>query len=140
MMSAQVTAAPAATGGAKSSGHYRRERRLAGIAANVFLVIFVLICLYPLFMMILNSFKSESEILSNSAYLPQTWTLDNYRAIFKYHGGLWRNFVISAIVATVSTITAVILASMAAFAFSKYQFKGRDLLFASAAGDHDGAG
>jgi ABC-type glycerol-3-phosphate transport system permease component len=114
----------------KASGQYRRERRITFIAANLFLIFYTLVALYPLFMMILNSFKTESEILSNSAYLPQVWSLENYQAIFKYHGGLWRNFVVSAVVSTISTVTAVLLAAMAAFAFAKYEFKGRNLLFA----------
>ncbi len=114
----------------KLSSQYRTERKLAIIVANVFLLAYALLALYPLFMMALNSFKTESEILSNSAYLPQVWTLENYQAIFKYHGGLWRNFVVSAVVSTVSTVTAVLLAAMAAFAFAKYEFKGRNILFA----------
>lgn len=114
----------------KASSEYRRERTIAIILANAFLLGFVLLSLYPLLMMVLNSFKGESEILSNSAYLPQQWTLENYRAIFKYHGGLWRNFVNSAFISSVSTLVAVFLSAMAAFAFSKYTFKGRDLIFA----------
>ncbi len=115
---------------AKSSRTYRRERRIAVIAANVFLVVFVLLCLYPLFVMVLNSFKSDTEILSNPSGWPQNFTLASYQAIFKYHGGLWRNFVVSAIVSVSSTVIAVFMAAMAAFAFAKYNFKGRDLIFA----------
>ena len=125
MMSAQASAIPQ-----KSSQRYRTERQIAVIAANVFLIIYIILALYPLFMMFLNSFKSDSEILSNPAYMPQKWTLESYQAIFKYHGGLWRNFVNSAIVSTSSTVVAVFFAAMAAFAFAKYTFKGRDLLFA----------
>lgn len=120
----------ATTVGYKASQRYRTERRIAVIAANTFLIIYILLALYPLFMMFLNSFKSETEILSNSAYLPERWTLESYQAIFKYHGGLWLNFVNSVIVSTSSTVVAVFLAAMAAFAFAKYSFRGRDLIFA----------
>lgn len=113
-----------------TSRQYRLERSIAVVMANVFLVVFVLLSLYPLFMMILNSFKSDTEILSNPAGFPQEFTLGSYQAIFKYHGGLLRNFGNSVIVATTSTIVSAFLATMAAFAFAKYKFKGRDLTFA----------
>jgi len=105
------------------------RRQAAFVAANSLLVLFATLALYPLFMMVLNSFKSDSEILSNPSGLPVEWTLASYRAIFQYHGGLWLNFVNSVIVSSTSTICATFLAAMAAFAFAKYQFRGRDLIF-----------
>lgn len=115
---------------AKSNRRYRTERRLAIVLANAVLIVVVLISLYPFAMLVMNSFKSDSEIATNPAGLPIRWTLDSYGAIFQYHGGMWRNFLISVLIATVSTAVAVLLTSMAAFAFAKYRFRGRDLIFA----------
>jgi ABC-type glycerol-3-phosphate transport system permease component len=81
-------------------------------------------------MMLINSFKSDSEISWNPAGLPENWTLASYAAIFQFHGGLIINFVNSVVIATISTVLAVILAGMAAFAFAKYRFWGRDVMFA----------
>jgi ABC-type glycerol-3-phosphate transport system permease component len=81
-------------------------------------------------MMLLNSFKSDGEITRNPAGLPEDWTLASYGAIFSLHGGLWINFLNSVFIATISTIFAVMLAAMAAFAFAKYRFRGRELMFA----------
>lgn len=114
----------------KSSQQHRRERRILATAANVFLIVYVGISLYPILMLCMNSFKSDVEILSNPSGLPQNFTLASYQTIFKYHGGLWRNFLNSAIVATTSTIVGVLLTAMAAFAFAKYRFRGRDAIFA----------
>jgi ABC-type glycerol-3-phosphate transport system permease component len=106
------------------------EHRIAFIAAHAVLFLVVFLSLYPVAMMVLNSFKSDSEVLANPAGLPNDWTLSSYRAIFQYHGGLWMNFINSVIIATTSTVIAVFLASMAAFAFAKYRFWGRNLIFA----------
>ena len=109
---------------------YHLRRRGSVIAANAILIVFVLFHLYPVYMMILNSFKTDTEILSNPAGFPEELTLSSYQAVIKYHGGLLRNFLNSAAISTTSTFGGVLLASMAAFAFAKYRFKGRDLIFA----------
>ncbi len=114
----------------KSSQQYRIERWIKAVGAHTILAVVVILSFYPVVMMMINSFKSDSEILANPAGLPIEWTLASYSAIFKYHGGLWLNFLNSVFIAGSSTIIAVLLASMAAFAFAKYSFWGRDLIFA----------
>ncbi len=113
-----------------SNQRYRTRRRLTIALANAVLIAVVLVSLYPFAMLVMNSFKSDSEIVSNPAGLPIHWTLGSYGAIFQYHGGMWRNFLNSILIATISTAVAVLLTSMAAFAFAKYRFRGRDLIFA----------
>jgi len=88
-----------------------------------------IISLYPLVMMAINSFKSDAEMNFNSVGLPINWTLASYAQIFIHHDGLWRNFINSVIISLSSTILAVIICAMAAFAFSKYQFRGRNTIF-----------
>lgn len=109
---------------------HRRRHHLAVWGANGVLIAVALISFYPFAMMVLNSFKSDAEISAHPSGFPIDWTLDSYRAIFAHHGGMWRNFINSLIVSTTSTIVAVLLTSMAAFAFAKYAFRGRDLIFA----------
>jgi len=105
-------------------------RKVQVILANAVLILLTLVSLYPLFMMVLNSFKTDSEISWNPAGLPTQWTLESYASVIKYHGGLLRNFMNSTFVAGTATLSATFLSSMAAFAFAKYRFWGRDFLFA----------
>jgi ABC-type glycerol-3-phosphate transport system permease component len=65
----------------------------------------------------------------NPAGAPIQWTLASYDQIFKFHGGLWINFVNSVIIALCSTLLAVFLCALAAYAFAKYRFRGRNLIF-----------
>ena len=106
------------------------RQRGQAVAAYAILIVVVALSMYPLFVMVLNSFKTDSEINWNPAGLPEEWTLASYAAIFEYHGGMWVNFLNSVIIATISTVLAVLLASMAAFAFAKYEFRGRNVIFA----------
>jgi ABC-type glycerol-3-phosphate transport system permease component len=88
------------------------------------------ICIYPMIMMFINSFKSDREMYVNPAGLPLQWTLDSYRKIFEYHNGLWLNLVNSIVISLISTAIAVFLCAMAAYAFAKFRFRGRNALFA----------
>jgi len=93
------------------------------------LAIVVVLSLYPFVMMVINSFKSDTEIMVNPSALPRDWTLDSYRSLITQNNALWLNFVNSVIISVTSTVVAVFITSMAAFAFSKYRFYGRDLMF-----------
>jgi ABC-type glycerol-3-phosphate transport system permease component len=108
-----------------------RERwfRPAVLIVYAILAVVVLLSLYPFVMMVINSFKSDTEILVNPSALPKIWTLASYDSIFTYHGGAWLNFVNGVIIAGSSTLVAVVMTSMAAFAFAKYRFRGRDVIF-----------
>ncbi len=110
---------------------YHLKYWLSFISAHTLLTLVVLISLYPIFVMTLNSFKSDSEVSWNPAGLPVEWTLASYAAIFEFHGGMWLNFMNSVIISTTSTVISLFFVSMAGFAFAKYQFWGRDLIFAS---------
>ena len=113
----------------KSARHYNWVSRIRAILGYSALVFTVLLSLYPVWVMVLNSFKSDSEVSWNPAGLPETWTLESYAAIFEFHGGMWINFLNSVFISVTSTVVALVLVSMAAFAFAKYQFAGRDAIF-----------
>ena len=112
-----------------SYGWRTRWARPALGATYLVLAVMAILSLYPFAMMLINSFKSDTEILRNPAALPQAWTLDSYTSLFTYHGGAWVNFLNAVIVACSSTLITVIIVAMAAFAFAKYMFAGRELIF-----------
>jgi ABC-type glycerol-3-phosphate transport system permease component len=114
------------------SARVRRVRRsrnqgIKAVAAYAVLAIMTFVSLYPLALMILNSFKSDTDVLVNAAGLPTHWTLSSWRSFV--HQGQMRSFVNSIIVAGSTTILAVFVAGIAAYAFTKIRFRGRSLLF-----------
>jgi ABC-type glycerol-3-phosphate transport system permease component len=97
----------------------------------ILLIIGVIISFIPFYWMILSSARPESEIFSRGLNLfpnIKNLSLINYIELFKTTGMLrWlRN---SIIVAVLTTAIAVILSAMGGFAFAKYNFFGRNLLF-----------
>jgi len=113
----------------KGAQRYRAEHSTWQIAAHLVLVLVCLAFLYPMALMTVNSFKADAEMYINPAGFPQRWTLQSYGKIFQYHGGMWINYVNSVIIAGTSTVLSVFVCALAAFAFAKYRFKGRNLIF-----------
>lgn len=99
------------------------------VAAGLFLLMIVFI--YPLIVMLFGSFKDAAELSANPAGLPEIFNLDNYKRLWEYANGLFfRTLLNSVIISSVFSVLSITIASMAAYAFSKFRFKGRDLLFA----------
>lgn len=113
--------------GAQSRGRMEHHIRTAG--TYIFLILFCLVASYPLFMMINNSFKGNNEVLRNPIGLPIEWTLSSYGDIVGRGNNLISNYLVSVVTAVSTMGINVVLCAMAAFAFAKFKFKGRDLLF-----------
>jgi ABC-type glycerol-3-phosphate transport system permease component len=100
------------------------------VALHTVLIIASLIAAYPVFIMISGSFKTLKELFANSTGLPIEPTVNNFRRLFGLNSGIIvRTYLNSVGIAAVSTALTLVAASMAGFAFSKYRFRGRNILF-----------
>jgi ABC-type glycerol-3-phosphate transport system permease component len=80
--------------------------------------------------MVSGSFKSAEELALNASGFPTLPTLNNFHRLFSFNSGIIvRTFLNSVFVASSYTILTVMIAAMAGFAFSKFDFVGRDVLF-----------
>jgi sorbitol/mannitol transport system permease protein len=115
--------APAATVG---------ERRIVNSAFGVLAWIVGLVFFFPVFWMVLNSFKTEQDA-NTSPKLFFHPTLDEYRAVTESAQGILsfgEAFANSAVVVLVSTLIVMVLAIPAAYALAvRPVFKWRDVLF-----------
>jgi multiple sugar transport system permease protein len=76
------------------------------------------------------SFKQGDDI-DNKSFLPKKWTLDNYRQVFDtdlFTSALRNSIGISVI----STLLSVTLATLAAYAIARLEFKGRKFVLTTA--------
>jgi multiple sugar transport system permease protein len=111
-------------------------RRTAGrVALYLTVAVFGFLSLVPLLWMASASFMATGEATTfPPAVLPHHPTLVHYRDLFG-RLALGRYALNSAIVATVTTIGALVINSSAGYAFAKLRFRGRDRTFrAMAAG------
>ncbi len=93
-----------------------------------FLSLAAFLTLFPFLWMILSSLKSNAEIQASPPVLfPEEFLFSNYaEALEAAPFGMY--FFNSIVVALLSTVCVVILCSLAAFSFSKYEFKGKNLI------------
>jgi multiple sugar transport system permease protein len=109
------------------------RRRVNGIGKTVtyFLLTFwAIVVLFPFYWMILTSVKSQGQY--NAEFIPKLFTLsptfENYIFAFT-QVNLSRYFLNTVIFSVVTTGLMLIVTVLAAFAFSRLHFKGRDLVF-----------
>lgn len=94
------------------------------------LTVVSVLAILPVALMVFNSFKTGAEIARNSWGLPHKWTLENYQSLVNYNSGIMvRTFLNSIGISTAYTLLTLLIASLAAFAFSKYRFRGSKVLF-----------
>ncbi len=95
----------------------------------VLLVLLAAFFFIPFWWMVSTSFKTYTEVYTRQYSLwPASFNFENYRDVFKalpFGTYLWNTFKVSALV-ILGTLTT---SSMAAYAFARLNFKGRDILF-----------
>uniref|UniRef100_UPI003D8E6926 carbohydrate ABC transporter permease n=1 Tax=Gordonia sp. B7-2 TaxID=3420932 RepID=UPI003D8E6926 len=91
--------------------------------ANILVILYAVI---PLLWIISLSFKSPATVLDGN-FIPQEWTLENYKGIFDTSSftSALRN---SIGIGLITTLIAVILGTMAAYAVARLDFPGKKLL------------
>jgi multiple sugar transport system permease protein len=100
------------------------NRRATGWAtANVV----VIVCaLFPVFWLLMLSLKKPSTI-SDGRLIPSSWSFENYKGIFEQEI-FTRALVNSVGIALISTVIAVVLAAMAAYAIARLDFPGKRVI------------
>lgn len=107
------------------------KKKILTYILGAYLVILSIISLAPIAIMLLDSFKTGSELAVNSWGLPKDFTLYNYSSLISYNSGIMiRTFMNSVFVSTVYTALSLLLACLAAYAFAKFQFRGKNVIFA----------
>ncbi|MBQ1906600.1 MAG: carbohydrate ABC transporter permease [Firmicutes bacterium] len=108
----------------------RRRRRIVKVLTYFFLTVWGFMVLFPFYWMVLTSFKSYGSY--NSEYVPKFYatnpTTQNYRDAFTAVP-LARYFGNTLIFTLITTAIMLVVAVLAAFAFARLNFKGKNLLF-----------
>jgi len=99
-------------------------RQKAGWGVANFVVI--ALALIPILWLVSLSFKTPAAILDPS-FLPASWTWGNYTSILQ-NTQFIRPLINSIGIGLISTVIAVTLASMAAYAVARLQFPGKSIL------------
>ena len=106
-----------------------RRISLGTIALHIVVIFGALLTMLPIVWMIYSSFKTTTEIFRYPPWAPpEVWSFDSYTSLFA--GWPFRYWYINSLAyAAVVTVLVLFFCSLAGFAFSKYNFKGRNTLF-----------
>lgn len=108
----------------------KASHKVRSLITHIFLFVWALIVLFPFYWMVLTSFKSYGSY--NSEYIPKLYvsspTLDNYISVFT-EVDLGRYFMNSVIFTLITTGLMLGVTILAAYAFARLKFKGKNLLF-----------
>ena len=99
---------------------------------HLFVIALGLFMIYPVVWMIVSSFKPNNMIFSDPGLIPKAVTLENYISGWKGYAGVsfGRFFTNSLFMCAVAVAGNLISCTMAAYAFGRLKFAGRDFWFA----------
>lgn len=100
-----------------------RRRKSGWAVVNILVIAYAL---FPVWWIIALSFKDPST-LTDGNFIPTEWTWENYQGIFKT-SEFTRALINSIGIALISTVIAVVLGTMAAYAVARLRFPGKKLL------------
>ena len=106
-----------------------RHNPLNSAASHAVLILYTIIALFPVFVILINSFKTRRAIFSEPLALPtgDAFSLIGYQTVMK-QGDFFLYFQNSVIVTVASLFFILLFGAMAAFALSEYRFRGNMLM------------
>lgn len=106
----------------------KKEKLWSRIIVQLLMILLCASILFPIYFMVVNSFKLKDEFIFNNIGLPHAATMQSFLDAFqgKNFSGWFLN---SIFITTVSCLITTLVAIFAAFAFAKMEFKGRRFLF-----------
>lgn len=93
----------------------------------ILLTLLLVIVLYPIIYIISCSFSSGSALMAGRVrLLPVEFTLDSYKAVFKYES-IWSGYKNSILYTVVGTLISIVFTLFAAYPLSRDDFRGKKL-------------
>src|SRR5690606_39799537 len=105
-------------------------RRIASTIGWIFITIYGILTIYPLFWLILSSFKSNAQFFSEPFALPNQWMFENFITAWTTSkmGVAFRNSTLVSIIALLFTL---LLSGLTSYVLARFNFKlkGLTMLF-----------
>ena len=112
----------------KTGAYYKAKKATINLLIHLFLLSVATTCLFPLIWMVSSSLKSQDVIFKDTSLLPKAFHFENYYRAWM-EGGFGRYFLNSIFYTVAVVVGIIIISSMAAYAFSRFRFPGRNIMF-----------
>ena len=107
-----------------------RIRNLIGrLLIHLVLLAGVIWSIFPFVWMVFTSLKSYVEAAASQSLLPTQWLFSNYLTAWNQVAVFPRYFANTIFIATTTVLGVLVTGTLAAYAFARMQFPGRDMLF-----------
>lgn len=104
------------------------EKTIFDIVALIITTLFAIICILPILLTISGSLTPERELLRGMKLIPDTWTLDAYRIVFRNGESLARAYWVTIKLVVIGTACALFLTSMTSYTLFRKDFRIRNKL------------
>jgi ABC-type glycerol-3-phosphate transport system permease component len=104
------------------------QRLWESFIRQIWMVLATVVVLFPIYFMIVSSFKTQAEYIVNKWGLPQVLLLDNFVTALA-GTEFFRRFANSTILMVGAVVLSSVIACLAAFAFARMRFAGKRFLF-----------
>jgi len=112
----------------KEGTQYKVERFFKDFLIHILLIIVSITCLFPLLWMIGSSLKTQQTVFSDMSIFPKNPVWGNFYDAWT-KGGFGMYFLNSLFYTVTVVLGIVIISSLAAFAFSRLKFPGKNVIF-----------
>ncbi len=106
----------------------KKRRILVNILAYVVLIIACFIVLLPFTLVVSTSFNGNAGNQTTFHFIPEMFSIDAYVTILS-NKRVWLGLVNTLIIVMPVMFVGVFISSLAAFAFAKFEFKGKNIIF-----------
>jgi raffinose/stachyose/melibiose transport system permease protein len=111
-----------------SALQYRLAASFGRWGTYLVVTVFSILVGYPVLWMFLASFKTKTELYINIWGLPETLYTANYE--YAWRVSKMGNYILNSVIVSLSTVAIILVAaSIAAYAFSRFSFRGKNILF-----------
>ena len=117
----------------KSEKGYKRGIMVHSIIRFIVCIILTIICLLPLFIIVINATRSTNEIINSAvSFVPSSHLIDNFKTLsdstvqngfYTDNFNVWIGYRNSLIIAVSSTILSVFFSALTAYGLTIYDFK-----------------
>ena len=109
--------------------NYKVEKNLKSTIIYIFMIVFALIAVVPVWIMLINATRNTAQINEGLAILPSSHALDNWRVLTGRGFMLSQGFRNSLIISVLATACCVYFSALCAYGIHIYTFKGKRLLW-----------
>ncbi|AZK45769.1 carbohydrate ABC transporter permease [Paenibacillus lentus] len=105
-----------------------KSKKAGRIVFEIFMIILSLLFLYPLFLTIINSLKSFSEVMTDVIALPKSLAFENYSYVWKYIN-YPRLFLNNTVITVIGLAGIILISSIAAYKLARTKSKTSNLIY-----------